>query len=171
VERLDEHVEEKTMAAPKPVRAMSSDRLKVFTGNANPALAEEICQCLGMELGRSMAKLFSDCEIYLQIQENVRGADVFVIQPTCTPVDRHLMEILLMIDALKRASAERITAVLPYYGYARQDRKDKPRVPSRPNWWPRCCKRRARTGFWRWTCTPRRFKAFSMSVDHLFAAW
>src|SRR5579883_1904946 len=117
------------MAAPKPVRAMSSDRLKVFTGNANAALADEICQCLGMELGRSKAKLFSDGEIYLQVQENVRGADVLVIQPTCTPVDRHLMEILLMIDALKRASAERITAVLPYYGYARQDRKDKPRVP------------------------------------------
>src|SRR5439155_1945946 len=88
-----------------------------------------IAQCLGMELGRAMVRLFSDGEIYLQIQENVRGADVFVIQPTCTPVDRHLMEILLMTDALKRASAERITAVLPYYGYARQDRKDKPRVP------------------------------------------
>src|SRR5689334_20714493 len=117
------------MAAPKPVRAMSPDRLKCFTGNANPDLADEICQCLGIELGRAMVKLFSDGEIYVQIQENVRGADVFVIQPTCTPVDRHLMELLLMIDALKRASAERITAVLPYYGYARQDRKDKPRVP------------------------------------------
>jgi ribose-phosphate pyrophosphokinase len=76
-----------------------------------------------------MVKQFSDGEIYLQIQENVRGADVFAIQPTCTPVERNLMELLLMIDALKRASAERITAVLPYYGYARQDRKDKPRVP------------------------------------------
>ena len=76
-----------------------------------------------------MVRQFSDGEIYLQIQENVRGADVFVIQPTCTPVDRNLMELLLMIDALKRASADRITAVLPYYGYARQDRKDKPRVP------------------------------------------
>ena len=74
-------------------------------------------------------KQFSDGEVHLQIQENVRGADVFVVQPTCTPVDRHLMELLLMIDALKRASAERITAVLPYYGYARQDRKDRPRVP------------------------------------------
>ena len=74
-------------------------------------------------------KQFSDGEIYVQIQENVRGADVFVVQPTCTPVDRHLIELLLMIDALKRASADRITAVLPYYGYARQDRKDKPRVP------------------------------------------
>jgi ribose-phosphate pyrophosphokinase len=76
-----------------------------------------------------MIRQFADGEIYLQIQENVRGGDVFIIQPTCTPVDRHLMELLLMIDALKRASAERITAVLPYYGYARQDRKDKPRVP------------------------------------------
>src|SRR5919197_4188425 len=117
------------MAAPKPVRAMTPDRIKVFTGNANPALAEEICQCLGIELGQAQVRLFSDGEIYVQIQENVRGADVFVIQSTCTPVDRHLMELLLMIDALKLSSAERITAVLPYYGYARQDRKDKPRVP------------------------------------------
>jgi ribose-phosphate pyrophosphokinase len=108
---------------------MNHDRLQIFTGNANPELAYEIGQALGMELGRAMIKQFADGEIYLQIQENVRGADVFIIQPTCTPVDRHLMELLLMIDALKRASAERITAVLPYYGYARQDRKDKPRVP------------------------------------------
>jgi ribose-phosphate pyrophosphokinase len=108
---------------------MTNDRLKVFTGNANPSLAQEICQALGMELGRAMVKQFSDGEIYLQIKENVRGEDVFIIQPTCTPVERNLMELLLMMDALKRASAERITAVLPYYGYARQDRKDKPRVP------------------------------------------
>jgi ribose-phosphate pyrophosphokinase len=108
---------------------MIHDRLQIFTGNANPALAQEICTHLGIELGRAMVKQFSDGEIYLQIKENVRGADVFLIQPTCTPVDRNLMELLLMIDALKRASAERITAVLPYYGYARQDRKDKPRVP------------------------------------------
>ena len=108
---------------------MTNDRLKIFTGNANPALAQEICQALGMELGRAMVKQFSDGEIYLQIKENVRGEDVFIIQPTCTPVERNLMELLLMMDALKRASAERITAVLPYYGYARQDRKDKPRVP------------------------------------------
>jgi ribose-phosphate pyrophosphokinase len=116
------------MAAAKPVRAMS-DRLKVFTGNANPALAEEICQSLGMHLGRAMVRMFSDGETYVQLQENVRGADVFVIQSTCTPVDHNLMELLIMIEALKRASADRITAVLPYYGYARQDRKDKPRVP------------------------------------------
>ena len=108
---------------------MSPERIKIFTGNANPALTQEICDYLGLPLGMSAMKTFSDGEIYLQIQENVRGADVFVVQPTCKPVDRNLMELLLTIDALNRASADRITAVLPYYGYARQDRKDKPRVP------------------------------------------
>ncbi len=108
---------------------MRFDRIKIFTGNANPALAEEICACLGCKLAAASVRTFSDGEIYLQILENVRGADVFVVQPTCTPVDSHLFELLLMIDALKRASANRVTAVLPYYGYARQDRKDKPRVP------------------------------------------
>jgi len=108
---------------------MNHDRLKIFAGNANMALAEEICVALDLELGKAMVTHYSDGEIYIQIKENVRGADVFILQPTCTPVDRNLMELLLMIDALKRASAERITAVLPYYGYARQDRKDKPRVP------------------------------------------
>jgi ribose-phosphate pyrophosphokinase len=117
------------MAAPKPVRTMNPDRLKIFSGNANPALSREIAAALGVELADMMVRQFSDGEIYLQIKENVRGADVFIVQPTCTPVDRNLMELLLAIDALKRASAERITAVLPYYGYARQDRKDKPRVP------------------------------------------
>ena len=108
---------------------MDPDRIKIFTGNANPALAQEICDFLGLPLGLSSVKTFADGEIYLQIHENVRGADVFVVQPTSKPVDRNLMELLLMIDALRRASADRITAVLPYYGYARQDRKDKPRVP------------------------------------------
>ena len=103
--------------------------MKIFTGNANPSLAAKICGALGCTIGAASVEPFSDGEIRLQIMENVRGADVFVVQPTCTPVDRHLMEVLLMIDALKRASAERITAVLPYYGYARQDRKDKPRMP------------------------------------------
>src|SRR5688500_19004850 len=117
------------MAAPKPARAMRSDKLKVFTGNANPALAQSICECLSVELSCAPVRQFADGEVYLQIQENVRGADVFVVQPTCTPVERNLMELLLLIDALKRASADRITAVLPYYGYARQDRKDAPRVP------------------------------------------
>src|SRR5690348_15198839 len=117
------------MAAPKPVLAMNHDRLKVFAGNANLALADEICDALEIHRSQAMVRHFSDGEIHLQLQENVRGADVFVIQPTCTPVDRNLMELLLMIDALKRSSAQRITPVLPYYGYARQDRKDKPRVP------------------------------------------
>jgi ribose-phosphate pyrophosphokinase len=117
------------MAAPKPLRAMTHDRLQIFSGNANPELSREIALHLGMEPGRVALRQFADGEIHLQIQENVRGGDVFVIQPTCNPVDRNLMELLLMIQALKLASAERITAVLPYYGYARQDRKDKPRVP------------------------------------------
>src|SRR4030081_3164451 len=117
------------MAAPRPVRTMRFDQMKIFTGNANPALAGKICASLGCPLGSASVEPFSDGEIRLQILENVRGADVFVVQPTCTPVDRHLIELLLMTDALKRASAERITAVLPYYGYARQDRKDKPRMP------------------------------------------
>src|SRR6202451_3683975 len=117
------------MAAPRPVRTMRFEQLKIFTGNANPALAAKICASLGCPVGSAEVEPFSDVEIRLQILENVRGADAFVVQPTCTPVDRHLMELLLMIDALRRASAERITAVLPYYGYARQDRKDKPRMP------------------------------------------
>jgi ribose-phosphate pyrophosphokinase len=117
------------MAAPKPVRAMKWERIKVFSGSANPTLANDVCDCLGIELGDVSLKRFADGEIQLQILENVRGADAFAIQPTCTPVETHLFELLLMIDALKRASAGRITAVLPYYGYARQDRKDRPRVP------------------------------------------
>ncbi len=116
------------MAAPKPARALFTD-FKVFSGTANPSLTREICDCLGCPLGASLIKRFADGETHLQIQENVRGADVFLVQPTCSPVDHHLMELLLMIDAFMRASAERITAVLPYYGYARQDRKDKPRMP------------------------------------------
>ncbi len=108
---------------------MTHDRLKIFTGNANPELTQEICVALGLDLGHAMVKQFSDGEDYIQIYENVRGADVFVVQPTCKPVDRSLMELLIMVHTLKLASAGRITAVLPYYGYARQDRKDKPRVP------------------------------------------
>jgi ribose-phosphate pyrophosphokinase len=103
--------------------------MKVFSGNANRAIAEEICNYLDLPLGSAEVKNFSDGEISVEIGENVRGTDVFVIQPTCTPVNDHLMELLIMIDALRRASARRITAVLPYYGYARQDRKVRPRVP------------------------------------------
>jgi ribose-phosphate pyrophosphokinase len=108
---------------------MNPDRIKIFTGGANPALAHEMCGHLGLQLADIRLKQFADGEITLQILENVRGADCFIVQPTCKPVEFHLMEILLMIDAMKRASARTVTAVLPYYGYARQDRKDKPRVP------------------------------------------
>ena len=108
---------------------MDSDRLKILGGNANKLLTEEICACLGVPVAEASVTRFSDGEVYVQILENVRGADVFVVQPTCQPVDTNLVELLLLIDALKRASAQRITAVIPYYGYARQDRKDKPRVP------------------------------------------
>src|SRR5258706_1128654 len=126
--KQQEHGKEHAKSAPKPLRAREADKLKIFCGTANEALTEEICQFLGVQRGQAHLTRFSDGEVYLQIMENVRGADVFVVQPTCYPVDQHLMELLLMIDALKRASARRITTVIPYYGYARQDRKDKPRV-------------------------------------------
>ncbi|HET8759984.1 MAG TPA: ribose-phosphate diphosphokinase, partial [Nitrospiria bacterium] len=103
--------------------------LKLFTGNSNPALAQEICDYLGIPLGEATVGHFSDGEIQVRIEENVRGMDVFLLQSASDPVNKHIMELLIMLDALKRASAYRITAVLPYYGYARQDRKDQPRVP------------------------------------------
>jgi len=103
--------------------------IKVFSGSANRPLARAICAYLDLPEGQLTLKKFTDGEIYCQVTENVRGTDVFIVQPTCPPVNEHLMELLLMIDAFKRASAHRITAVIPYYGYARQDRKDKPRVP------------------------------------------
>ncbi|MBI2469182.1 MAG: ribose-phosphate pyrophosphokinase [Candidatus Rokubacteria bacterium] len=103
--------------------------LKLFSGNAHRALAEEIAAALEVRLGEAEVGRFSDGEVFVQINENVRGADVFVVQPTCPPVNDNLMELLVMLDALKRASAQRVTAVLPYYGYGRQDRKVQPRVP------------------------------------------
>ena len=105
------------------------DSLKIFTGNANRPLAEKICQYLGVPLGEALVGRFSDGEIMVEFRENVRGKDVFVIQPTSMPANEHIMELLIMIDALKRASAMSITAVLPYYAYARQDRKTAPRTP------------------------------------------
>jgi ribose-phosphate pyrophosphokinase len=103
--------------------------LRIFTGNAHPALVESIARFLGITVGRAHLARFSDGEVWFQIQDNVRGADVFVVQPTGPPVNENLMELLVMLDAFKRSSASRLTAVIPYYGYARQDRKDKPRVP------------------------------------------
>jgi ribose-phosphate pyrophosphokinase len=129
-----EKVEKKTSPvtdekAERKQRPRSDDKFKIFSGTANEPLADEVCHFLGMQRGQAQVIRFRDGECYVQIQENVRGADVFVMQPTCRPVDEHLMELLLLIDALKRASARRITAVVPYFGYARQDRKDKPRSP------------------------------------------
>jgi len=103
--------------------------IKVFSGSANRSLAEEICHELTCDLGRATTARFSDGEINFQIEENVRGADVFIVQPTCPPVDSHLMELLVQLDAFRRSSAERVTAVIPYYGYGRADKKDRPRVP------------------------------------------
>jgi ribose-phosphate pyrophosphokinase len=103
--------------------------LKVFSGSAHPQLTKEIADFLGVPVGQARLRRFPDSEVSFQIDENIRGADVFIIQPTSMPVDPHLMELLVMIDAFRRSSAARITAVIPYYGYARQDRKDKPRVP------------------------------------------
>jgi ribose-phosphate pyrophosphokinase len=103
-------------------------RFKLFSGTANPKLAQAIGEHIGVKVGEAKLQRFADGEVFFQLLENVRGVDVFVVQPTCYPVDQHLVELLIMIDALKRASAARITVVVPYYGYARQDRKDKPRV-------------------------------------------
>src|SRR6195256_4811245 len=103
--------------------------IKVFSGNANPKLAEEICRQLGCDMGRAFADRFSDGEFNFPIDENVRGGDVFIVRPTCPPTDAHVMELLVMLDAFRRSSAERITAVIPYYGYGRADKKDRPRVP------------------------------------------
>ena len=121
------------LVAPSPEKKKSGKlgedrRFKIFSGTSNRELAEEVCKFVGVPLGETRLQRFSDGEVHFQLLENVRGADVFLIQPTCFPVDQHLIELLIMMDALKRASAGRITVVIPYYGYARQDRKDRPRV-------------------------------------------
>lgn len=103
--------------------------MKIYCGNSNPALARAICDYIGIELGRAAVSAFPDGETFVKIEENVRGQDVYIIQSSCPPTNHNLMELFIMIDALRRASASRITAVMPFYGYARQDRKDKPRVP------------------------------------------
>jgi ribose-phosphate pyrophosphokinase len=108
---------------------MSDSLLKIFSGNSNRALAEKICQSIGAPLGEAVVTSFPDGETFVKIDENIRGHDVYIIQSTCPPTTPHLMEMLIMMDAARRASAQRITAVLPFYGYARQDRKDQPRVP------------------------------------------
>jgi ribose-phosphate pyrophosphokinase len=119
----------KPAAERKRAGRLSEDRkFKIFAGSANHKLAVDICTHVGVQLGESKLQRFSDGEIYFQLLENVRGVDVFIVQPTCYPVDQHLVELLIMMDAIRRASAGRITVVVPYYGYARQDRKDRGRV-------------------------------------------
>jgi ribose-phosphate pyrophosphokinase len=119
----------KPAAERKRARNLSEDkRFRLFSGTANPELARKIGEHIGVKVGETKLQRFADGEVFFQLLENVRGVDVFVVQPTCYPVDQHLVELLVMIDALKRASAARITVVMPYYGYARQDRKDRPRV-------------------------------------------
>src|SRR3989442_6894782 len=112
-----------------PFMATGFGELKVFSGSAHPELTRDIAAFLGVQPGQARLRRFPDSEVSFQIDEHIRGTDVFIVQPTCSPVDQHIMEMLIMIDAFKRSSAARITAVLPYFGYARQDRKDKPRVP------------------------------------------
>ena len=130
--------------------------LKVFSGSAHQTLTKEIAEFLGIQVGQARLRRFPDSEVSFQIDENIRGADVFIIQPTCAPVDSHIMELLVMIDAFKRSSAARITAVIPYYGYARQDRKDKPRVPISAKLVANLLSAAGTNRVLRWICTRRR---------------
>ena len=117
------------VAAQPTNQTMQIGEMKVLSGTAHPKLAKEICEFLGTPMGQVTLRRFPDGEHFVKINENIRGKDVFIVQPTCPPANDHLMELLIMIDAARRASAHRITAVLPFFGYARQDRKDQPRVP------------------------------------------
>ncbi len=145
--------------------------LKIFGGRAHPALVLEICEYLNLEAGKVTARDFSDGETFCQIDENVRGSDVFIVQPTCAPVNENLMELLILLDAFKRSSASRVTAVLPYYGYARQDKKDQPRVPITAKLVADLI---SRAGADRVLCmdlhAPQIQGFFDVPVDHLFAA-
>jgi len=145
--------------------------IRIFSGRAHPSLGKEICDYLNLPLGRSVAYNFSDGETFFQIEENVRGSDVFIVQPTCRPVNENLVELLIMLDAFKRSSASRVTAVLPYYGYARQDKKDAPRVPITSKL---CADLISRAGADRVLTMDLHASQiqgfFDVPVDHLFAA-
>jgi len=150
---------------------VSESRLQVFSGNANPDLAATVCASLGIELGRAEVARFPDGEINVKIHEDVRGRDVFVVQPTCPPVNDTLMELLILIDTLRRASADRVTAVIPYYGYARKDRKDEGRVPITAKL---VANMLVRAGINRLVCldlhAPQIQGFFDIPVDHLYAS-
>ena len=121
------------------------DEMVVFSGNAHPELTHSVCDYLGIPVGQAEVFKFANDNTFVRILENIRQRDVFLIQPTCAPVNDHLMELLIMIDACKRASAGRITAVMPYYGYGRTDRRTSRGSPSRPGWWPTCSRRQEPT--------------------------
>ncbi|MCG3135221.1 MAG: Ribose-phosphate pyrophosphokinase [Planctomycetes bacterium] len=150
---------------------MNLERLQVFTGNANPALAKRVCERLELPVGDAMVNRFPDGEINVKINDDVRGRDVFVVQPTCPPVNDSLIELLLLIDTLRRASAMRVTAVIPYYGYARKDRKDEGRVPISAKLVANLI---ARAGADRVVCldlhAPQIQGFFDIPVDHLYAS-
>jgi ribose-phosphate pyrophosphokinase len=139
------------------------DKMRLVAGSAHPELAKAISRHLGQPLTETEVSHFPDGESKVRILEDVRGKDCFVIQPTCPPVNEHLMELLIIIDALRRASAKRITAVIPYFGYARQDRKHEGRVPITAKLTANLLSTGASTGCWPWTCTPRRSRASSTS--------
>jgi ribose-phosphate pyrophosphokinase len=139
--------------------------LKIFSGRANRDLTKRICDYLGLPMARITIGNFPDSEISCKVDEDIRGRDVFLVQPTCPPVNENLMELLIMIESCKRASAERITAVVPYFGYARQDRKDEGRVPSPPSSSRTSSPGPAPIACWRWICTPPRSRGFSTSLS------
>lgn len=155
----------------KPIQCDEGKKIKIFSGRSNPLLSTEIAQCLGMELGKIKIKPFSDGELYVQIQESVRGHEIFLIQPTNSPVNENLMELLIIVDALKRASAKTINVVIPYYGYARQDRKAAGREPITSKL---VAKLVQETGVDRVICLDLHAAQivgfFDILVDHLFAA-
>ena len=145
--------------------------LKIFGGRAHPALVQEICDYLNLTPGKVSALNFSDGETFCQIEENVRGSDIFVVQPTCEPVNENLMELLIMLDSFKRSSASRVTAVVPYYGYARQDKKDRPRVPITAKLVADLISRAGATRVLTMDLHADQIQGFfDVPVDHLFAA-
>ena len=142
---------------------MYADEFSIYSGNANRPLAEDICRYLQTPDGEADVFQFANENIFVRILENVREQDVFLVQPTCRPVNHSIMELLIMIDAFKRASAGRITAVIPYYAYGRSDKKDQPGYRSRRAWWPTCSPWPGPIGSSPWTCTRARSRASSRS--------
>ena len=145
------------------MKSIHGKDIKIFACNSNKKLAEDIAAAMGLPLGRCTVGAFADGEVSISIEESVRGSDVFVVQSTCGPVNNNLMELLIMIDALKRASAGRITAVVPYYGYAARIERPRPAIRSPPSWWPISSLSPVPTVSSAWTSMWHRFRASSIS--------